>query len=191
MAIQFVLADYSCFPAERSAPAFPASTPSTARPRSVYWKPVLAVGAIAWILVAGVVVEICARLRPPAPMRPRLVQVSVTARPAPATAPAAPVAQLAQAGVRKADMARVAEPPAPAADKGRPLATPRRPLAAPQVLPASERLLADDLPADFKNYGTQVAFVDSPAEAARLAVRERKLLFLVHLSGNLEDPKFT
>ena len=42
-----------------------------------------------------------------------------------------------------------------------------------------------------RTYGTQVAFVNSPIEAARKALKERKLLFVLHLSGNFEDKKFT
>ena len=38
---------------------------------------------------------------------------------------------------------------------------------------------------------TQVAFVRSPANASRTALREGKLRFHLHLSGNLEDTRFT
>jgi hypothetical protein len=40
-------------------------------------------------------------------------------------------------------------------------------------------------------HGTSVAFVSTPAEATRLAGRDGKLLFLLHVSGHLEDPDFT
>jgi hypothetical protein len=40
-------------------------------------------------------------------------------------------------------------------------------------------------------HGTSVAFVSTPTEAARLAGREGKLLFLLHVSGHFEDPDFT
>jgi hypothetical protein len=40
-------------------------------------------------------------------------------------------------------------------------------------------------------YATAVRFLNNPAEAARQAVREKKLLFVLHLSGNLEDAQFT
>jgi hypothetical protein len=40
-------------------------------------------------------------------------------------------------------------------------------------------------------HGTSVAFVSTPAEAARLAARDGKLLFLLHVSGHFEDPEFT
>ena len=36
-----------------------------------------------------------------------------------------------------------------------------------------------------------MAFVCNPADAVRQAVGDRKLLFVLHLSGNFEDTKFT
>ena len=39
--------------------------------------------------------------------------------------------------------------------------------------------------------GTAVEFLVSPAEAARWAKREEKLVFVLHVSGNFEDPDFT
>jgi hypothetical protein len=42
-----------------------------------------------------------------------------------------------------------------------------------------------------ETHGTRVDFVALPAEASRLAVQEDKLLFVLHLSGNFEDPQFT
>ena len=39
--------------------------------------------------------------------------------------------------------------------------------------------------------GTTVEFVDNPAAAARTAAREEKLLYVLHVSGNFEDPGFT
>ncbi len=42
-----------------------------------------------------------------------------------------------------------------------------------------------------KSYDTAVSFVTSPEEAAEQAKEEKKLLFVLHLSGNLEDDAFT
>jgi hypothetical protein len=44
---------------------------------------------------------------------------------------------------------------------------------------------------DRETLGTAVAFVRNPAEALRQAVGERKLVFLLHVSGNFEDSGFT
>lgn len=40
-------------------------------------------------------------------------------------------------------------------------------------------------------HGTTVEFVDTPREAARKAKDEQKLVFILHVSGNFEDPRFT
>jgi hypothetical protein len=66
------------------------------------------------------------------------------------------------------------EPPAPPASE----------------LPPSEQTIGDGA-VPFDNLGTQVSFAPSPADAARQALKERKLLFTVHLAGNFEDCKFT
>jgi hypothetical protein len=39
--------------------------------------------------------------------------------------------------------------------------------------------------------GTRVEFVDSPKEASALAKKEEKLVFILHVSGHFEDPRFT
>lgn len=39
--------------------------------------------------------------------------------------------------------------------------------------------------------GTQVQFMKNPPDTFRRARTEKKLVFMVHLSGNLEDPDFT
>jgi len=57
-------------------------------------------------------------------------------------------------------------------------------------LPPSEQTIGDGA-VPFDNLGTQVSFAPSPADAARQALKERKLLFTVHLAGNFEDCKFT
>jgi hypothetical protein len=41
------------------------------------------------------------------------------------------------------------------------------------------------------SYGTTVDFVDTPSEAAKLAKKGEKLVFVLHVSGNFEDPRFT
>jgi hypothetical protein len=41
------------------------------------------------------------------------------------------------------------------------------------------------------NYGTRVDFLGTPSEAARQAKKEEKLVFVLHVSGHFEDPRFT
>lgn len=40
-------------------------------------------------------------------------------------------------------------------------------------------------------HGTSIEFVDTPKEAATLAKKEQKLVFVLHVSGHFEDPRFT
>ena len=41
------------------------------------------------------------------------------------------------------------------------------------------------------SFGTSVDFFDTPTEAAKKAIKEEKLVFVLHVSGNFEDPRFT
>ncbi len=40
-------------------------------------------------------------------------------------------------------------------------------------------------------HGTAVIFVDTPGEAAKQAKKEEKLVFVLHVSGQFEDPGIT
>ena len=40
-------------------------------------------------------------------------------------------------------------------------------------------------------YGTKVDFYSSPSKAAAAAKKEEKLVMVVHVSGNFEDPNLT
>lgn len=42
-----------------------------------------------------------------------------------------------------------------------------------------------------ESYGTTVQWSGSPSEAAAKAKAEEKLVFVLHVSGLFEDPKFT
>ena len=48
-----------------------------------------------------------------------------------------------------------------------------------------------DLGGSCGDYGTSVHFVKTPSEAARQALKEKKLVFVLHVSGKFEDPRFT
>jgi hypothetical protein len=41
------------------------------------------------------------------------------------------------------------------------------------------------------SFGTSVQFEESPKLAAAKAKKEQKLVFVLHVSGNFEDPRFT
>jgi hypothetical protein len=40
-------------------------------------------------------------------------------------------------------------------------------------------------------YGTSVHFEDTPADAARQAKKDEKLVLVLHVSGHFENPQFT
>jgi hypothetical protein len=40
-------------------------------------------------------------------------------------------------------------------------------------------------------FGTSLRFEKSPSDAARKALKEEKLVVVIHVSGNFEDPAFT
>jgi hypothetical protein len=39
--------------------------------------------------------------------------------------------------------------------------------------------------------GTTIDFFDTPKEAAKQAAKDEKLVLVLHVSGNFEDPRFT
>ena len=41
------------------------------------------------------------------------------------------------------------------------------------------------------SHGTTIDFVDTPNDAAKQARQEGKLVFVLHVSGHFEDPRFT
>jgi len=41
------------------------------------------------------------------------------------------------------------------------------------------------------DYGTSVHFEDSPADAAKEAKKDGRLVMVLHISGHFEDPKLT
>jgi hypothetical protein len=41
------------------------------------------------------------------------------------------------------------------------------------------------------DYGTSIEFEETPKDAAVRAKKEEKLVFVLHVSGNFEDPRFT
>jgi hypothetical protein len=51
------------------------------------------------------------------------------------------------------------------------------------------KVFADE--ASCGDHGTTVIFADSPAEAAKQALKEEKLVFVLHVSGNFETPEYT
>ena len=61
----------------------------------------------------------------------------------------------------------------------------------PPVVPPPPPSLPVAKEAGCGNHGTAVEFTDSVTEAARQAQKEQKLVFVLHVSGHFEDPRFT
>lgn len=78
-------------------------------------------------------------------------------------------------------------PPPPAEKKPAP---PPRVVEKPKPPPPPAPVAAPPAPV-LEKHGTQVNFVCDPVEAADIAARQKKLLFVLHLSGNFEDNQFT
>jgi hypothetical protein len=139
-------------------------------------------------------------------------------RPSPPSGAApAPTAQDESPGLRVAEVVATPRDPSPAdvragaEEKPAPAAPPAPPAANPPaddetaVAPPPGTGLPDLLvppgakcgapaacgTAGPERYGTAVDFVSDPTEAARQALRDKKLLFVLHVAGNFEDSKFT
>ena len=57
--------------------------------------------------------------------------------------------------------------------------------------PAATAVVAEDATPNCQKLGTRIEFVPEPTEAFRLAKQQKKLVYMVHLSGNFEDTAFT
>jgi hypothetical protein len=91
----------------------------------------------------------------------------------------------------------IAAPSPPPAPVIAPPASPPPPLPPPIDTPPPRAVAAVTTvpppagpPVDHR-YGTSVDFVDSPTEAAEQALKQKKLLFVLHISGNFEKDCFT
>lgn len=62
---------------------------------------------------------------------------------------------------------------------------------APPAAPAAKAAARDEDFVDCGQIGTDVRFMRDPAAAFQRAAAEKKMVFMVHLSGNLEDKDFT
>jgi hypothetical protein len=149
----------------------------------VYWPAVGAAGAVAVLLLAGLCAWATTHPRPRKAVPPATVVVNPIVLPdikpddppsPPTPAAAAPAVPEPAAERAPAVRLRGLTPPAP---EPKPAAPPTPPAAAPAR--------------HAETYGTSVTFLDSPAEAARQASRENKLLFVLHIAGNFEESCFT
>ena len=61
----------------------------------------------------------------------------------------------------------------------------------PKPAPSISSPVLDPMEKACGSYGTKIDFLETPSEAAKLAKKEQKLVFVLHVSGHFEDPRFT
>jgi hypothetical protein len=79
-------------------------------------------------------------------------------------------------------------PPTPEPQASAPPPNPPEVVEAP---PPNRTEVAVVLPPGCQRYRTAVNFYDSPAEARKKALEDDKLVFVLHVAGNFEEPGFT
>jgi len=137
--------------------------------RLVNWPVVLAAGAFVWFWIVGAILVGWLASSPPG-NEPSAPQVSALPPPS-----LVPVVQAVQ-GPEPIGFPALVLPPEQ-------VAVPQpEPVALKPAAPAKEEV---------GKYGTAIDFVDDPSEAADLAQKNRKVLFVLHVSGDLEDPGCT
>jgi hypothetical protein len=169
--------------------------PSTDRPKTplVNFSAVITATAVSFVVVAGVLAWIATHpgtgTRPtePAPALVVLTPPSGAVAIPPAPPPAAPLMTIP--AVHRPHREDVLINHIPQEDE----APPPLPPPAPEPKSVKAPPAADTPPAQpaGETYGTQVLFLNNPAVAKETAEREKKLLFVMHISGNFEDSCFT
>ncbi len=179
----------------------PAEVPNEAPPQILYW-PAVAIAAVsAVILVGGCLVAAWIFARPGAERKgvgatPAAQSVQFPASIEPSRKPPARGGEPVGSKTARNAWPRPAQLPLLAFDGLPGESVGRRRGRAPHAAALTDPELAsipDAVQAEQPTggYGTQIEFLDNPADAARRALKEHKLLFTLHVSGNFEDAKFT
>jgi hypothetical protein len=102
-----------------------------------------------------------------------------------------PASATPQAAVVPELLPRPQEEPIPEEKPAVVIAKPQAVPVAVEALPPGELPPAPAARPGTETYGTAVDFMINPLEALELASKEKKLMFVMHISGNFEDAKFT
>jgi hypothetical protein len=164
------------------------------RPSLVNWPPIVAAASMSFALLVSVVAwivthprhttEVAAPVANLTSAAPEEVQ-SAPPAPLPVAHPAAPLDVTPT--FHHPDRREVLVKNLPLVDEAPPLLPPIEPPPAKK-----EPIAAASLPAPAgETYGTQVLFLNNPAAAAALAKHDKKLMFVMHISGNFEESCFT
>jgi hypothetical protein len=161
-----------------------------------FW-PVLAGTGIALLIVGvGLALAINILRKPASPVviAPEPGSMRVVAQP-PLAKPAAPPASPRPAPKSVPSAAEPVPPPSPIPANSPPEAAPGQLKLLDEIdlppLPIAPPRDEQPVLPNFETHGTAVNFVRSPQVANRQAQLEDKLVFILHVSGNFEDPGFT
>jgi hypothetical protein len=142
------------------------------------WRLVAACGLPIWAFALGLILS---------PRPARVVHAAPPENPPPVVVPV-PAAEIAEAPMPREIVVREAEAQVVSVPLVVPVPVPGEPVAAAEFrLPASELLPADRC----KTFDTKVRFHPTMADAADEARKSKKLLLVLHLSGDFDDPGFT
>ncbi|MGH7172364.1 MAG: hypothetical protein ACRELF_02210 [Gemmataceae bacterium] len=174
-------------------------SPSASRSRSrgasgINWSVILASMSVSFALVVVVIAWIATHPNkaPKSPQAPIVAAIKVPAAPLPAPVPAAPrlVGTIETIpALHRPDRLETITNPLPFVDETPPPLPPPAP-PEPRRGPEPAAVRLEPQPVG-ETYGTQVLFLNNQAAAADLARHDRKLLFVMHISGNFEDSCFT
>jgi hypothetical protein len=161
-------------------------TARPAAPSCVNWRTVAVLGGIAWVWVVGVII---------------IAWMAGGSTAAEEPAPVATVAPIPQPAIEKPIPVPAEPAPAAEAKEAKELVGPPAPTRddleaalREAIKPVPEPVAKIEEPAKNEapgKCGTAIDFMEDPIEAKGKALNQHKILFVVHVSGDFEDPGFT
>ncbi len=167
----------------------PLPVPPRAAPSPLRWPTVVGGAALTGLLLTLVALTAWVRAHPatakpnrPAAVQPAAPEVARQGLPAPSDIAQLPLVQEPLAAAQ----------PAPAGPDVEAAVKPGPEAVAAFIAPKNDPPAAAEPAAlDCQKFGTAVDFLSNPADAARQADKAKKLLFVLHISGNFECDRFT